>query len=49
MIYIKCLITGFITGAVFGYFKLPIPAPLVIEGIIGIFGIYLGYKIINLL
>ena len=49
MIYIKCLLTGFVTGAVFGFFKLPIPAPMVLEGVVGIFGIFLGYRLVKLL
>jgi XapX domain-containing protein len=49
MIYIKCLLTGFVTGAVFGFLKLPIPAPMVLEGVVGIFGIFLGYRLVKLL
>ncbi len=48
-LYIKCLTTGCITGAVFAWFKLPIPAPMVWEGIMGIIGIFLGYALINFL
>ena len=39
----KALATGFVTGAVFAWMKLPIPAPPVLSGIVGIIGIYLGY------
>jgi len=46
VLWIKCLITGIIAGAVFASFKLPVPAPPAIEGIIGILGLFLGYKII---
>jgi XapX domain-containing protein len=49
MNYILPLITGAITGFIFALFKLPIPAPNVIEGIIGILGIFLGYKLFGLL
>tara|TARA_R110000787_G_scaffold69288_8_gene154346 strand:+ start:265 stop:435 length:171 start_codon:yes stop_codon:yes gene_type:complete len=35
-------ITGIIVGLVFSLLKLPIPAPPVLSGIAGIFGIYLG-------
>lgn len=38
------LITGFLTGFVFALFKLPIPAPNAFPGILGIFGIYAGFK-----
>jgi len=36
------LITGLIAGLVFSACKLPLPAPPVLSGIIGIFGIFLG-------
>ncbi|SDH88712.1 XapX domain-containing protein [Alteribacillus persepolensis] len=42
---ILSLITGIIVGLVFGAFRLPIPAPPALAGIMGIVGIYLGYKI----
>jgi XapX domain-containing protein len=35
-------ITGIIVGLVFSLLKLPMPAPPVLSGIAGIFGIYLG-------
>jgi XapX domain-containing protein len=40
-------ITGFLCGAVFSIVKLPVPAPQVFAGIMGIFGIYLGYDFIR--
>ncbi|MFT5757829.1 MAG: XapX domain-containing protein [Alteromonadaceae bacterium] len=36
------LITGAVVGIVFSLIKLPPPAPPVLSGIAGIFGIYLG-------
>jgi len=36
------LITGLIAGLIFSAFKLPLPAPPVLPGVIGILGIYLG-------
>ena len=36
------LITGLLVGLIFSAVKLPIPAPPVFPGIVGIFGIYLG-------
>ncbi len=48
ILYIKCLATGMIAGLVFALLKLPVPAPPAIEGIIGILGLFLGYKIITL-
>ncbi len=37
--------TGLIVGLIFTAFKLPLPAPPVIEGILGIFGIWAGSKL----
>lgn len=36
------LLSGAIVGILFSIIKLPLPAPPVISGIAGIFGIYLG-------
>lgn len=47
MNYLLPLITGMITGVVFGILKLPIPAPSAVEGIIGIVGIFLGYMLVS--
>lgn len=44
---LKSFSTGLIVGLVFSFFKLPIPAPSVLAGIIGIFGIYIGYVLIQ--
>jgi XapX domain-containing protein len=41
------LLTGAACGVVFAIFKLPVPAPPVISGLMGIFGLWLGYKVIN--
>ena len=38
-------LTGVICGFVFAKLNLPIPAPGVLAGIMGILGIFLGYKI----
>ena len=40
-------VTGLIVGAVFSFFKLPIPAPATFSGISAIFGIYAGYKLVS--
>ncbi|MDB4544411.1 DUF1427 family protein [Akkermansiaceae bacterium] len=34
--------TGIIVGLIFSIFKLPLPAPPVLAGILGIVGIFLG-------
>ncbi len=39
---ILALTAGFIVGVVFKALKLPLPAPPVLAGIMGILGIYLG-------
>lgn len=41
------LLAGAIVGFVFGLIKLPIPAPPALAGVMGIFGVYLGYQIFN--
>ncbi|AKH98058.1 XapX domain-containing protein [Halanaeroarchaeum sulfurireducens] len=46
---VLALLTGTITGAVFAYFQVPIPAPPTLAGVLGIVGIYLGYKLIEAL
>ena len=38
------LLAGVFAGALFGIIKIPIPAPPNLAGILGIIGIYLGYK-----
>lgn len=37
---------GAITGAVFSIFKLPIPAPPVFAGLMGIVGLWVGYAVV---
>ncbi|WP_068544742.1 XapX domain-containing protein [Thalassotalea crassostreae] len=39
---ILALIAGFAVGIFFSFLKLPIPAPPVLSGIMGIVGVYLG-------
>lgn len=41
------LIGGVILGAGFQMFKLPLPAPPVLAGVVGIFGVYLGSKLVQ--
>lgn len=36
------LVAGVIVGILFKFLKLPIPAPPVLSGVMGIFGVYLG-------
>ncbi|ADU32349.1 XapX domain-containing protein [Evansella cellulosilytica] len=39
------LLAGLVVGFLFGWIKLPIPAPPALPGIMGIIGIYAGYKL----
>jgi XapX domain-containing protein len=42
------LMAGVIVGALFKLIKLPIPAPPVLSAVVGIFGIYLGGRLIEM-
>lgn len=46
---IIALVVGCITGAAFTFLKLPLPAPPVLSGVVGIFGVYLGGILVNFL
>lgn len=46
---VKSLIVGMWVGVIFTLFHLQIPAPPVLSGIIGIFGVYLGMIVVNFL
>lgn len=48
-ISLLALLTGVFAGALFSYLHVPIPAPPNIAGILGIVGLYLGYKLVNAL
>lgn len=39
---ILALLTGLVVGAIFKLLKLPLPAPPILPGVLGIVGIYLG-------
>lgn len=43
------LVAGLIVGFIFALLRLPIPAPPVLSGLIGIIGIFLGYKAFQML
>ena len=40
-------LVGVIVGGVFSAFKLPIPAPPVFAGLMGIVGLWIGYAIVT--
>lgn len=42
------LLAGVICGLLFRAIKLPVPAPSALPGIMGIVGIFIGYKMIEL-
>lgn len=41
------LLTGLLAGAVFAFLRVPIPAPPTVSGLLGIVGIYLGFKFVD--
>ncbi|MBI4119800.1 MAG: DUF1427 family protein [Parcubacteria group bacterium] len=43
----KAFATGAIVGIIFSFFKLPIPAPPVLAGVVGIIGIFAGYVLVS--
>ncbi|WP_254767789.1 XapX domain-containing protein [Salinilacihabitans rarus] len=44
---VLALATGLLTGALFRFLNVPIPAPPELPGVMGIVGIYVGYKLID--
>lgn len=44
---ILALLTGIFVGALFRIVEVPIPAPPSLSGILGIVGIFVGYKLIE--
>jgi XapX domain-containing protein len=40
-------VVGIGVGVIFSLFKLPIPAPPVFSGLMGIFGLWLGYGLVQ--
>ena len=45
MQYALAILAGLIVGGVFSAIKLPLPAPPTLVGVLGIVGIYLGYRL----
>ena len=41
------LLTGTLVGALFRFAEIPIPAPPSLAGVLGIVGIFLGYRIVE--
>lgn len=46
---ILAFIGGLAVGAIFKLLKLPLPAPAALSGVVGIFGLFAGYKLLGLL
>jgi len=40
-------VTGLIAGVVFGLLGVPIPAPPELAGVLGIVGIFVGYRLVQ--
>ena len=49
VVALLALLTGFLAGAVFAFVGVPIPAPPQLAGLLGIVGIYLGFRTIEYL
>ncbi|QCS43070.1 XapX domain-containing protein [Natrinema versiforme] len=49
LLTLLALLTGLLTGALFRFLNVPIPAPPELPGIVGIIGIYIGYRLIEYL
>ncbi|MGP4060563.1 DUF1427 family protein [Halobacillus litoralis] len=43
------MVAGIVIGVVFKLIKLPLPAPPVLAGVLGVAGVYIGGKIIEVL
>jgi len=48
-IELKALGLGILVGAIFSFFKFPIPAPEALTGILGVVGLYLGMVMVRFL
>lgn len=46
-IVLGAMLTGLVVGAIFALANLPIPAPPNMAGVMGIVGIYLGFKLVD--
>ena len=49
IVALLALLTGFVAGATFAFVGVPIPAPPELAGLLGIVGIYLGFKTVEFL
>ncbi|QCC52059.1 XapX domain-containing protein [Halapricum salinum] len=44
---VLALLTGIAAGALFRLFQVPIPAPPNLAGVLGIVGLFLGYRLVE--
>ncbi len=44
---IMAVVSGIIVGVIFGFIKLPLPAPPTLAGVLGIVGLFIGYQLFN--
>ena len=44
---VLAFVTGLLAGALFAFLEVPIPAPPTISGVLGIVGIYAGFKLVR--
>ncbi|WP_254862471.1 XapX domain-containing protein [Halovivax gelatinilyticus] len=44
---VLALVTGLLTGGLFRFLSIPIPAPPELPGLLGIVGLFLGYKLVD--
>ena len=47
LVAVLALVTGTLTGALFAFLEVPIPAPPNVAGVLGIVGIYVGFKLVE--
>lgn len=47
VVALLALLTGFLAGAAFALVGVPIPAPPTVAGVLGIVGIYFGFKTVE--
>lgn len=46
MIEVKTFVAGFVLGSAFALVRAEIPAPMTLAGVLGIVGVWLGYRIV---
>jgi XapX domain-containing protein len=47
VVVVLAFLTGTATGALFAYLEVPIPAPPTLAGVLGIVGIYVGFRLVR--